>query len=405
MRQQGDASQAANLGFMTTGEILQELIRGSVNLVSREDLEKKLSSGRKLRVKFGVDPTSRDLHLGHSVVLTKLRRFQDLGHTAVLIIGDFTAQVGDPSGRDSTRPVLDQETVAGNARTYVEQAFKVLDKDKTEIRFNTEWLKPFMASPASGVSAFINASKSVTVSRLLEREDFRTRMKAGSPVSLLEILYPVFQGYDSVAVKADVELGGQDQIFNLLMGRDLQKLSGQEPQVVMTMPLLVGTDGEKKMSKSYGNYVAFNDQPGDMFGKLMSVSDALMYSYYEVLTTEDLAAVKAEHPMEAKKRLAGLITARYHGAEFAAAARTGFEQVFSRKELPEEMEVFRAVQAVKLSSLMVAAGVVKGMNEARRLITQGAVRLDGEKISEDILFEPKSCVLQVGRRQFRRIEK
>lgn len=390
---------------MNTDEILKEIARGTVDIVSREELAKKLSSGKKLRVKFGADPTSRDLHLGHSVVLSKLRQFQDLGHTVVLIIGDFTAQVGDPSGRDSTRPVLDHETVANNAKTYTEQAFKVLDPERTEIRFNSEWLKPFFASPAAGISDFINSAKSVTISRLLEREDFRARMKAETPISLLEILYPLLQGYDSVAVKADIEMGGQDQIFNLLMGRDMQKLNGQEPQAVLTMPLLIGTDGEKKMSKSYGNYVALNDQPNDMFGKMMSVSDSLMYSYYELLTLEDLAAVKAEHPMEAKKKLAGLITARYHGGEQAQAARAHFEQVFSRKELPENMEVYRAEKAGKLSYLLVAAGLVKGMNEARRLIDQGAVRLDGEKVSEDIMFEPRDCVLQVGRRQFRKIEK
>jgi tyrosyl-tRNA synthetase len=390
---------------MNTDEILKEITRGSVDVVSREDLAKKLSSGKKLRIKFGADPSSPDLHLGHSVVMSKLRQFQDLGHTAVLIIGDFTAQVGDPSGRDATRPVLDHETVAKNAKTYTEQAFKVLDRDKTEVRFNSEWLKPFFASPAVGVSDFVNVAKNITISRLLEREDFRARMKEQSPISLLEILYPVLQGYDSVAVKADVELGGQDQIFNLLVGRDLQKIYAQEPQAVMTMPLLVGTDGERKMSKSYGNYVGLHDTPNDMFGKLMSLSDSLMYDYYTLLTSEDLAAVKAAHPMEAKKKLAGLIVARFHGDEQAAAARAHFEQVFSRKELPEEMETYRAEKAGKLSYLMVAAGLAKGMNEARRLILQGAVRLDGEKVAEDIVFEPRECVLQVGRRQFRRIEK
>lgn len=390
---------------MNIEEILKEITRGTVDIISREELAKKLSSGKKLRVKFGADPSSPDLHIGHSVVLSKLRQFQDLGHTAVLIIGDFTAQIGDPSGKDTTRPVLDHETVANNAKTYTEQAFKVLDRDRTEIRFNSEWLKPFFASPAAGVSDFVNIAKSVTISQLLEREDFRARMKAETPISLLEILYPIFQGYDSVAVKADIELGGQDQIFNLLMGRNMQKLSGQDQQAVMTMPLLVGTDGEKKMSKSYGNYVGLNDLPNDMFGKMMSVSDALMYSYYELLTSEDMAAVKAEHPMEAKKKLAGLITSRYHGPEQASAARSHFEQVFSRKELPENMEVFRAEKAGKLSYLLVAAGLVKGMNEARRLIDQGAVRLDGEKVAADIMFEPKDCVLQVGRRQFRKIEK
>jgi len=393
------------LTIMTTEAVLQSLMRGTVDIVSREELAKKLSSGKTLRVKLGVDPSSRDLHLGHSVVLDKLRQFQDLGHTAVLIIGDFTAQVGDPSGRDSTRPVLDAETVAANAKTYTGQAYKILDKERTEIRFNSEWLKPFMGGQPGSGSDFITTAKNVTVSTLLGREDFKARMEEGSPLSLLEILYPVFQGYDSVAVKADIELGGQDQRLNVLMGRDLQKLNGQEPQVVMTMPLLVGTDGVKKMSKSLGNYVAFNDQPNDMFGKLMSLPDALMYNYYELLTSEDLAAVKAGHPMEAKKKLAGQITARYHGAQQAAAARAHFEQVFSRKEIPDEMETFRAEKPGKLSCLIVASGMAKGMNEARRLIAQGAVRLDGEKVSEDIIFEPKNCVLQVGRRSFCRVVK
>ena len=388
---------------MNDEKSLEELSRGVVDIVSREDLLKKLSAGRKLRVKLGVDPTSRDLHLGHSVVLGKLRQFQDLGHTAVLIIGDFTAQVGDPSGRDSTRPVIDHETVAENAKTYTQQAFKVLDKEKTEIRFNSEWLKPFTGDQSKGVSDFINVAKNVTISRLLEREDFKTRLAAGTPVSLLEILYPVFQGYDSVAVKADVELGGQDQIFNLLVGRDLQKIYGQEPQVVMTVPLLLGTDGVKKMSKSYGNYVALNDAPQDMFGKMMSVSDEMMYRYYELLTFENLEEVKKAHPMEAKKRLAMLMVEKYHGAEEALAARQHFEQVFSKKELPDNIESFRVERAGKLSYLLVASGLCKGMNEARRQISQGAVRLDGEKVSEDIFFEPKDCVVQVGRRQFKKL--
>ena len=390
---------------MTTEANLQALLRGTVDIVSREELAKKLSSGKKLRVKLGVDPSSRDLHLGHSVVLDKLRQFQDLGHTAVLIIGDFTAQVGDPSGRDSTRPVLDAETVAANAKTYTEQAYKILDRERTEIRFNSEWLKPFMGGRSAAGSDFIMTAKSVTMATLLGREDFKARLEEGNPLSLLEILYPVFQGYDSVAVKADIELGGQDQRLNVLMGRDMQKLNGLEPQVVMTLPLLVGTDGVKKMSKSLGNYVAFNDEPNDMFGKLMSLPDALMYNYYELLTSEDLAAVKAAHPMEAKKKLAGLIVARYHGAEQGPAARAHFEQVFSRKEIPDEMETFRAEKPGKLSYLIVASGMAKGMNEARRLITQGAVRIDGEKVAEDIQFEPRECVLQVGRRAFRKVVK
>jgi len=390
---------------MTNEEILKEIGRGCMDIVSREELTKKLSSGKKLRVKLGVDPTSRDLHLGHSVVLGKLRQFQDLGHTAVLIIGDFTAQVGDPSGRDSTRPVIDRETVKKNAVTYTQQAFKVLDKAKTEIRFNSEWLKAFVGDTSAGVSGLIWVAKNITVSRLLEREDFKTRVKTAVPISLLEILYPVFQGYDSVAVKADIELGGQDQIFNLLVGRDLQKLHSQDPQVVMTMPLLIGTDGAKKMSKSYGNYVALNDSPAEMFGKIMSVSDALMLDYYALLTDQAAGEIEKLHPMEAKKRLAALLIEKYHGCEEAAPARERFEKVFSKKELPAEMEIFKVEKPGKLSRLMAACGMCGGSNEARRLIAQGAVRLDGEKVPEDLVFEPKDCVLQVGRRQFRKLVK
>ncbi|MEI7481055.1 MAG: tyrosine--tRNA ligase [Elusimicrobiota bacterium] len=388
---------------MNNENALAELSRGVVDIVSREDLLKKISSGKKLRVKLGVDPTSRDLHLGHSVVLGKLRQFQDLGHTAVLIIGDFTAQVGDPSGRDSTRPVIDHETVSKNAETYTQQAFKVLDKEKTEIHFNSEWLKAFIGDQSKGVSDFITVAKSVTISRLLEREDFKTRMAAGTPVSLLEILYPIFQGYDSVAVKADIELGGADQIFNLLVGRDLQKIYSQEPQVVITMPLLVGTDGVKKMSKSYGNYVALSDEPQEMFGKMMSVSDELMYKYYELLTSVNLEEVKKAHPMEAKKRLAMLMVEKYHHSDDAQLSRQNFEQIFSRKEIPADIETFRVERAGKLSYILVASGLCKGMNEARRQITQGAVRLDGEKVSEDVVFEPRDCVVQVGRRQFKKL--
>ena len=387
---------------MNTEHLLDELLRGVVDIVSREELLKKLASGKKLRVKLGVDPTSRDLHLGHSVVLGKLRQFQDLGHTAVLIIGDFTAQVGDPSGRDSTRPVIDHETVAKNAETYTQQAFKILDKEKTEIRFNSEWLNSFTGDRSKGVSDFISVAKNVTISRLLEREDFKTRMAAGTPVSLLEILYPVFQGYDSVAVKADIELGGADQIFNLLVGRDLQKIYAMEPQVVMTVPLLVGTDGVRKMSKSYGNYVALNDIPQDMFGKLMSISDELMYDYYALLTSENPDEVKKEHPMEAKKRLALLLVEKYHGSDDAQLARQHFEQVFSKKELPDNIESFRVEHAGKLSYILVSSGLCKGMNEARRQLAQGAVRIDGEKVADDMVFEPKECVVQVGRRQFRK---
>ncbi|MBR2865755.1 MAG: tyrosine--tRNA ligase, partial [Elusimicrobiaceae bacterium] len=369
---------------------------GCVDIVNLEGLQKKLESGKKLKVKLGCDPTSADLHLGHSVALSLLRRFQDLGHTAVLVIGDFTAAVGDPSGRDSTRPVLGREQILENAKTYTDQAFKVLDPAKTEIRFNSEWLDPFVSG-----KELLQTLQKVTVAQVLERDDFKKRMAAGSPISMLEVLYSLFQGQDSVALKADVELGGTDQIFNLLVGRQLQKQNGQEPQVAMTIPLLVGTDGVKKMSKSYGNYVGLNDAPNDMFGKLMSISDELMLSYYELLTAEDLTAVKALHPMEAKKQLASLLTARFHGQDAAQAARENFEKVFSKKENPDDMPVFKPEEGALLSAILFQSGAAASKNKARGLIEQGAVRLNGQKITQDgpLSFQDGD-VLQAGKRAF-----
>ena len=345
---------------------------------------------------MGCDPTSADLHLGHSVALSLLRRFQDLGHTAVLVIGDFTAAVGDPSGRDTTRPVLPREKILENAKTYTDQAFKVLDPTKTEICFNSTWLDPFVHG-----SDLMHTLQKVTVAQVLERDDFKKRMAAGNPISLLEVLYSLFQGQDSVALKADVELGGTDQIFNLLVGRQLQKQNGQEPQVAITVPLLVGIDGVKKMSKSYGNYVGLNDAPNDMFGKLMSVSDELMWSYYELLTSEDLATVKTMHPMQAKKKLAALLTERFHGKEAAVAAQENFEKVFSKKENPDEMPVFKPAPGALLSAVLFEAGAAASKNKARGLIEQGAVRLNGEKITQDgpIAFKDGD-VLQAGKRAF-----
>lgn len=381
---------------MTIQEQISFLTRGCVDIVNLEGLQKKLESGKKLKVKLGCDPTSADLHLGHSVALSLLRRFQDLGHTAVLVIGDFTAAVGDPSGRDSTRPVLGREQILENAKTYTDQAFKVLDPEKTEIRFNSEWLDPFVSG-----KELLQTLQKVTVAQVLERDDFKKRMAAGSPISMLEVLYSLFQGQDSVALKADVELGGTDQIFNLLVGRQLQKQNGQEPQVAITVPLLVGTDGVKKMSKSYGNYVGLNDAPNDMFGKLMSVSDELMISYYELLTSQDLAAVKALHPMEAKKQLAGLLTERFHGKEAALAARENFEKVFSKKENPDDMPQIKPAEGAMLSAVLVEAGAAQSKNKARALIEQGAVRLNGEKILQDgPLSYQDGDVLQAGKRAF-----
>ena len=386
---------------MTVEEQINFLTRGCVDVVSKADLAKKLESGKTLKVKLGCDPTSADLHLGHSVALSLLRRFQDLGHKAVLVIGDFTAAVGDPSGRDSTRPVLPREKILENAKTNTDQAVKVLDPAKTEIRFNSEWLEPFTTG-----KELLQTLQKVTVAQVLERDDFKKRMAAGNPISMLEVLYSLFQGQDSVALEADVELGGTDQIFNLLVGRQLQKNHGQEPQVAITVPLLVGLDGVKKMSKSYGNYVGLNDEPGDMFGKLMSIPDELMPMYYELLTSENMDEIKAMHPMAAKKKLAGLLVTRFHSAEAAAASLENFEKVFSKKELPTDMPQFKPEVGALLSAVIFAAGAAQSKNKARGLIDQGAVRLKGEKVTADgpLAFEAGD-VLQVGKRYFFKLVK
>ena len=386
---------------MNVEEQINFLTRGCVDVVSKADLAKKLESGKTLKVKLGCDPTSADLHLGHSVALSLLRRFQDLGHKAVLVIGDFTAAVGDPSGRDSTRPVLPREKILENAKTYTDQAFKVLDPAKTEIRFNSEWLEPFTTG-----KELLQTLQKVTVAQVLERDDFKKRMSAGNPISLLEVLYSLFQGQDSVALEADVELGGTDQIFNLLVGRQLQKNHGKEPQVAITVPLLVGLDGVKKMSKSYGNYVGLNDEPNDMFGKLMSIPDELMPMYYELLTSENMDEIKAMHPMAAKKKLAGLLVTRFHNKEAAAAALQNFEKVFSKKELPTDIPEFKPQDGALISAVIFAAGAAQSKNKARGLIDQGAVRLKGEKVTADgpLAFEPGD-VLQVGKRHFFKLVK
>ena len=386
---------------MNLDEQINFLTRGCVDVVSKADLAKKLESGKTLKVKLGCDPTSPDLHLGHSVALSLMRRFQDLGHKGILVIGDFTASVGDPSGRDSTRPVLPREQILANAKTYTEQAFKVLDPAKTEVRFNGEWLNPFISG-----KELLQTLQKVTVAQVLERDDFKKRMAAGNPISLLEVLYSLFQGQDSVALNADVELGGTDQIFNLLVGRQLQKNHGQEPQVAITVPLLVGLDGVKKMSKSYGNYVGLTDAPNDMFGKLMSIPDELMPMYYELLTSENMDDIKAMHPMAAKKKLAGLLVTRFHGEAAAKAALENFEKVFSKEELPTDMPEFKPEAGALLSAVIFAAGAVPSKNKARGLIDQGAVRLKGEKVTQDgpLSFE-NGDVLQIGKRHFFKLVK
>lgn len=386
---------------------LESLRRGTVQVLSEVELLKKLSRPAPLRVKLGVDPTSPDLHLGHTVVLSKLRAFQDLGHTAVLILGDFTARVGDPSGRDATRPTLTPQAIAANAKTYTDQAFKVIDRARTEVRFNSEWLEPFVRE------ALLAALSRHTVGRLLEREDFRQRMSSGSPITLLEMLYPLLQGHDSVAVKADVELGGNDQLFNLVMGRQMQKDAGQEPQVAMTLPLLNGLDGRRKMSKSYGNSVGLNEPAREVFGKLMKVSDELMGSYFELLTTRDLAEVGALHPMEAKKSLAEELTARFHGAPAAKAERDFFESAFSRRESPgdvPEARVPKEALATPWSAFLVSISAVKSRKEAQRLLEQGAVSAEGLKLKDEPLSvffsgreSGRGLSLKVGKHRFFRL--
>jgi tyrosyl-tRNA synthetase len=361
-------------------------------------LAEQLAEGRPLRCKLGVDPTSPDIHFGHCVVLTKLRAFQDAGHLVVLIIGDYTARVGDPSERDSTRPVLTGEQIEANAQTYMEQAFKVLDRDRTELRHNSEWLEMPSAELFDVVRRF-------TVARLLERDDFTNRMAEGLPISALELLYPVMQGYDSVAIDADIEFGGTDQKFNLLFGRDVQAAYGKPLQSILTMPLLVGTDGVRKMSKSYGNYIGVNDPPEDMFGKVMSIPDQAMGDYYLLLLSEHLDASKP--PNEAKRELARRLTDRFWGDGAGDAAEARFDQVHKRGEIPDDVPVTEWEEAgdvVYLPALLGDAFEIS-RSEARRLLEQGGVRVDGRVHSEleiprDQLHE---TVLQVGKRRHARI--
>jgi tyrosyl-tRNA synthetase len=372
--------------------------------VSEEELKKKLAKGKPLRVKLGVDPTAPDIHLGHTVVLTKLRVFQELGHNVVFIIGDFTAAIGDPSGRDSTRPPLTIAEIASNTKTYEDQVFKILDPKKTEVRRNSEWLIPLFDKDSPN---FLPRTvlREHTVQQLMERDDFTERKKAGQPITLLELMYPLFQGRDSVEVKADVELGGNDQLFNLLMGREMQKKAGQEPQVVLTMPLLEGLDGVRKMSKSYNNHIGVKDAPNDIFAKIMSISDETMWKYYNLLTEENVVELKKTHPMEAKKALGVLLTTRFHGKDAAAAARKNFEKVFSKKETPDDLEDFKMkTPSMDVVDLLLAAELAASKNEARRLVEQGGVQLDGKKIDLGAKIQISSpAVLKVGKRRFKKL--
>jgi len=372
------------------------IMRGVSEIISEADLKKKLALNRPLRIKLGVDPTAPDLHLGHMVVLKKLKDFQDLGHQIEFLIGDFTAQIGDPSGRSEARPPLNAQQVWAHAKTYQEQVFKVLDKEKTQVRFNSNWLNPL------GIPGMMNLMRRTTVAQMMQRADFAQRQEKGESVTLLELLYPVMQGYDSVAIQADVELGGTDQKFNLLMGRELQAEHHQEPQVVMMMPLLEGLDGVKKMSKSFGNYVAFNDSPGEMFGKLMSVPDALMPKYVELLTNLDSDAMKAMHPKEAKVLLAKTLTAFFHGADAGEKAAQEFDRVFSKKEIPEHIPEFQTFRGThRLVDVLVSASLAPSKKEAQRLLAQGAVDVDGKRAGErDTLDLQAPVLIQVGKRRF-----
>jgi tyrosyl-tRNA synthetase len=361
---------------MNMRDQLARLTRGAAQIISEAELAEKLSANRPLRVKLGVDPTSADIHLGHTVVLRKLRDFQELGHQAILIIGDFTALIGDPSGRSVTRPTITRDEVERNAKTYREQAFKILDQKRTEIVFNGSWLGKLSFEDV------IRLNAEVTLQQLLQREDFRARMKSEQPIHAHEIQYPIMQAYDSVMVKADVELGGTDQLFNILLGRDLQKQNGQPQQIVLLTPILEGLDGKQKMSKSLGNYVAVNDPPAEMFGKLMSISDELMARYYLLLLSRELP--KTKHPLEAKKDLAAEIVATYHSRDAANKAQEEWTRRFSEKRLSETELPTLPSQSDDLVTIVVngfaAYGITKSRTEASRLIKQGSVQLDGAKL-------------------------
>jgi tyrosyl-tRNA synthetase len=378
-----------------------------------EELKQKLATGRLLRVKLGIDPSRPDLHLGHAVVLGKLRQFQDLGHTAVLIIGDFTGLVGDPTGQSETRPLLTPDEMEGNARTYLDQAGRVMDMERAEVRRNSEWLARLTFADV------IRLAEHLTVARLLERDDFSERYRAGKPISLVEFLYPLMQGYDSVAVQADVEMGGTDQTFNLLVGRDIQRAHAQDPQVVFTMPLLMGTDGVRKMSKSFGNHIGLTEPPEEQFGKVMSIPDELIGQWLRLCTAVEPSEVDAVergladgslHPAEQKRRLAREIVVRYHGEEAARAAQERFDRVHREHEIPENVaEVEIPPDALRdgkvwLPRLMTAAGLASSNADGRRLIEQGGVKIDGEPVADpDAEFAPAELsgrVLQVGRRRF-----
>lgn len=385
---------------------MREITRGAEEIIPLEELRKKLESGRQLTVKLGMDPTAPDIHLGHTVILNKLRTFQKLGHKIVLIIGDFTASIGDPSGKNSTRPVLSRQAIEANAKTYADQVFRILDPKLTEIRYNSEW------SEKLGAAGTIRLAAKLTVARMLERDDFSKRFAARQPIAIHEFLYPLFQGYDSVAIKADIELGGTDQKFNLLMGRELQKDAGMEPQCVLMMPLLVGLDGVVKMSKSKHNYIGVTEPPKEMFGKIMSISDALMWNYYTLLsekTTEEIEDLKKRcmsdqlNPRDAKIELGRELVARFHGAQAADAAVEGFKSQFAKGAIPEDIAEVE-VSSQSVPNLLKDAGLCATTSEAMRMIAQNAVKCDGEAVTDKKApVAEGTAVWQVGKRRFARV--
>jgi tyrosyl-tRNA synthetase len=395
---------------MNFEEQIAELERGTDEVLLMPDLVKKLQRGAPLRVKAGFDPTAPDLHLGHTVLLTKMRAFQELGHEVTFLIGDFTSLIGDPSGRNVTRPALSPEEIKENARTYQSQVFKILDRERTRIDFNSRWLSALSSADMVRLSAHY------TVARMLERDDFSRRYKAGVPISIHEFLYPLAQGYDSVAMRADVELGGTDQKFNLLVGRTLQEAYGQEPQVVMTMPLLEGTDGVKKMSKSMDNYIGITEEPDSMFGKIMSISDELMWRYFELLSFRPLGEIAAleratengMNPRDIKFELAKEIVARFHDPQAAERARRNFTARVSQKAVPEDLPA-RVIQVdsagLRVANLLKAGGLAGSTSEANRKIEEGAVRIDGERVTDKALIFKSGSehVFQVGAKRFAKL--
>lgn len=398
---------------MTIEEQIEFLKKGTVDLIRESDLKAKLErsakTGKPLRIKLGLDPTAPDIHLGHTVVIRKLKAFQDLGHTVIFLIGDFTGMIGDPSGKNVTRPPLSREEINANAETYKRQMFKLLDPEKTELRFNGEWMDKFEAAD------FIKLCARVTVKQILERDDFEKRLAAQTPISLHELLYPLTQGYDSVALEADVELGGTDQKFNLMVGRDLQREYGQEPQIVMTTPLLEGLDGVNKMSKSLNNYIGIDESPNEMFGKVMSISDELMWRYYELLTdltTAEISGLRSaveggKNPRDLKVALAKLIIKDFHSAADADAAEEEFVRRFVQKEVPDVIDEYAiAAGSYKLGDLLVTTGLVGSKGEARRLADQGGIKVSDEKASSvnaNIDVSGEGVLVQVGKRRFLKI--